>query len=664
MLKLIKFSFFIGAIGLPYHSNAEMPDNCIIPAIFEISQANDNQASIDRIVSRIESDPTSQECSFKSLEPMHYAAAAREAEIVSALLEAGADPGALTPAGFSPLSFAVQEDSPVIMKILIDAGADVELTDEFGRNLIHLATIYNAPKALDFLLEQTTLTPQTYMKCDNLYHLAAFNNSLDILTFLLSSDVIDSQMNEKNEFSATPLDLSLIQNNMEFAHNLEQQGARNGLPDELLKELKSRHALLHQISASQDYTVQLSEETTSQIEDVIVTYSKILQRMNPDLEVDLVSRGLAIQVEELGPNVLIPKILALYDAGSFHNTTELAFSADALMNLINPEIATAMRSYAVTHGLAERWVSADSFRGDVSERRKLLGGIAQLDFQVSQEFSSELTNIHQFEMRLAGQEYSLQTLNLARTKENLERSADVNLARSSSGDGINGLDGSRGIVSNQNGASMGNAREEKFNSSLMRGGGAIAVGAATAQPTIVGVGMVEVAAGTIEYLTSSGSSSPKPSDGSNRDGPGGANGDKPGDSNDNGDGLGDGNDNGDRNGGDNDPPEPSRNDPPDEPIDPPDNDLGGCRGMSCGGSREAELIMIPDDPTGPPADPCPDCGGYEDLLRWRYEPVRFERDLFKIKTFGNLIRSSKIADSKFILIESQVRLDDDITTLQ
>ena len=288
MLNLTKLSFIIGALSLPYHSIAEMPDNCIIPAIFEISQSNDNQASIGRIVSLIEGDSTSQECSFKSLEPIHYAAAARQTEIVVALLGAGANPGDLTPAGFSPLSFAVQEDSPVIMKILIDSGADVELTDEFGRNLIHLATIYNSPKALDFLLEETLLTPQAYMQGETLYHLAAFNNSLDVLTYLLSSDLIVHQLNEKNEFGVTPLDLALIQNNTEFAEDLEEQGARNGLPEEQLKELKGRHALFHQINAHQESSVRLTEETASQIGDVIVTYARILKRMNPAIEVDLV----------------------------------------------------------------------------------------------------------------------------------------------------------------------------------------------------------------------------------------------------------------------------------------------------------------------------------------------------------------------------------------
>ena len=57
-----------------------------------------------------------------------WAAAEGHAEVVEALIEAGADFRARLPSGFTPLFFAVREGRTDVVRVLLKAGADVNET--------------------------------------------------------------------------------------------------------------------------------------------------------------------------------------------------------------------------------------------------------------------------------------------------------------------------------------------------------------------------------------------------------------------------------------------------------------------------------------------------------------------------------------------------------
>jgi ankyrin repeat protein len=64
--------------------------------------------------------------------PLHYAALANDADVVSRLLAGGADPNAADRLGFTPLHFAAQEGAITPAQLLLAAGAQVDAANSYG----------------------------------------------------------------------------------------------------------------------------------------------------------------------------------------------------------------------------------------------------------------------------------------------------------------------------------------------------------------------------------------------------------------------------------------------------------------------------------------------------------------------------------------------------
>ena len=88
--------------------------------------------------------------------PLMWAAAENHAHVIPTLIDAGADPNALSQVvfngGFTPLSFAVRAGHREAVDVLIDAGADVNMALARGTSMLVLAVINgNYHVALDLL---------------------------------------------------------------------------------------------------------------------------------------------------------------------------------------------------------------------------------------------------------------------------------------------------------------------------------------------------------------------------------------------------------------------------------------------------------------------------------------------------------------------------------
>jgi ankyrin repeat protein len=76
---------------------------------------------------------------FGNVTPLHSAAAGGSAEIVHALLVAGADPNARQNGGFVPLHAAAQNGDAEMTRDLLQHGADPQVATEDGRTALAIA---------------------------------------------------------------------------------------------------------------------------------------------------------------------------------------------------------------------------------------------------------------------------------------------------------------------------------------------------------------------------------------------------------------------------------------------------------------------------------------------------------------------------------------------
>lgn len=86
--------------------------------------------------------------------PLHLAARSGHPEIVTALLEAGADPNHWTDTGVTALHFAAQANDEASVRALVEHGADINAQDAFrGRTPLVFAASRNATSSVTALLE-------------------------------------------------------------------------------------------------------------------------------------------------------------------------------------------------------------------------------------------------------------------------------------------------------------------------------------------------------------------------------------------------------------------------------------------------------------------------------------------------------------------------------
>ncbi|MFH2203291.1 MAG: ankyrin repeat domain-containing protein [Elusimicrobiota bacterium] len=194
---------------------------------------------------------------FTRKSPLHVAS---EREVVTALLEAGADINAVDVMGLTPLHTAKR---PEIVDILIAAGADVKAQGAVGATPLHMATFPNVAQALlkhgaDIeAMSRDRGTPLYSQTLDGRFsivemllhdgadvaraepssgrtplHAAAAAGSTDIVELLLRSR---ADINAKDKAGDTPLCAAVRGDQLFTARLLLNKGARKGQAGELAK---------------------------------------------------------------------------------------------------------------------------------------------------------------------------------------------------------------------------------------------------------------------------------------------------------------------------------------------------------------------------------------------------------------------------------------------
>jgi ankyrin repeat protein len=109
---------------------------------------NSTQQEIEEAIRSIDVNATG-----KYGNPLHYAAGGGTSEIVTILLEGGAEKNARNRWGETPIFYAARRGAPEIIQILFKAGADVNTKSEFGQTPLHYAARWGTPQTVRILLD-------------------------------------------------------------------------------------------------------------------------------------------------------------------------------------------------------------------------------------------------------------------------------------------------------------------------------------------------------------------------------------------------------------------------------------------------------------------------------------------------------------------------------
>ncbi|ETS79923.1 hypothetical protein PFICI_07452 [Pestalotiopsis fici W106-1] len=182
----------------------------------------------------------------KGIAPIHSAAGRSECN-VEILLEAGADPTAITVDGLSPLHIAAMERQPNVVGRLLTWYQDHEVlkeqinlpTNNNGRTPLHYACRSGRPESVWNLLrhgadagieDQSGMTPlhvlAEFQKANDGLYGDNDERTVDIVRLLLDAGVdLETKVNRQDGIKMTPMDLALQNGCLEMARELRRRGA-------------------------------------------------------------------------------------------------------------------------------------------------------------------------------------------------------------------------------------------------------------------------------------------------------------------------------------------------------------------------------------------------------------------------------------------------------
>jgi ankyrin repeat protein len=178
--------------------------------------------------------------------PIHAASQNGHSEVVKALLQARADPNALTKheSYINALHMALENKHDEVVIELLKGGADSNLPrrDKWGATPLHEASKYGSSEIVRALLDAKA-NPDSLMKGDlTPIHLASIVGNKEVAEILIGAG---ANLNLKDEDGKTPLHHALLNGKLKIAKILVKNGAdinapmNNGItPTEILNKIK------------------------------------------------------------------------------------------------------------------------------------------------------------------------------------------------------------------------------------------------------------------------------------------------------------------------------------------------------------------------------------------------------------------------------------------
>ncbi|CAL1265913.1 unnamed protein product [Larinioides sclopetarius] len=202
--------------------------------------------------------------------PLHIAVNKGHIGVVRSILELGCRPSLQDSEGDTPLHDAISKKRDDMLTLLLDHGADICLTNNNGFNALHHAALRGNPSAMRILLSKLPRNWVVNEKKDDGYtalHLAALNNHVEVAELLVQQG--KANMNQQNVNLQTPLHLAVERQHTQIVRLLVREKCDLNIPDKdgdtpLHEAL--RHHTLSQLRQLQDMQeggkVGISNEST------------------------------------------------------------------------------------------------------------------------------------------------------------------------------------------------------------------------------------------------------------------------------------------------------------------------------------------------------------------------------------------------------------------
>ncbi|KAG8187082.1 hypothetical protein JTE90_016178 [Oedothorax gibbosus] len=202
--------------------------------------------------------------------PLHIAVNKGHIGVVRSILDLGCRPSLQDSEGDTPLHDAISKKRDDMLTLLLDNGADICLTNNNGFNALHHAALRGNPSAMRILLSKLPRAWVVDEKKDDGYtalHLAALNNHVEVAELLVQQG--KANMNLQNVNQQTPLHLAVERQHTQIVRLLVREKCSLNIPDKdgdtpLHEAL--RHHTLSQLRQLQDMQeggkVGASNETT------------------------------------------------------------------------------------------------------------------------------------------------------------------------------------------------------------------------------------------------------------------------------------------------------------------------------------------------------------------------------------------------------------------
>ncbi|MBA3700409.1 MAG: ankyrin repeat domain-containing protein [Planctomycetes bacterium] len=154
---------------------------------------------------------------------LHSAASLGKAELITLLLDKGADINAKAKDGSAPLHLAVKRSHPVAVKLLFARGANPSAKDQEGNSPLHVASELYVPDMLKVLTDLGAMVNARNNENWTPLHLAANRGKREVVEYLLSAG---ADINAVAANGWTPLKVAANCGHLQLSELLRSRGAR------------------------------------------------------------------------------------------------------------------------------------------------------------------------------------------------------------------------------------------------------------------------------------------------------------------------------------------------------------------------------------------------------------------------------------------------------
>ncbi|MEM7758931.1 MAG: ankyrin repeat domain-containing protein, partial [Cyanobacteria bacterium P01_A01_bin.40] len=160
---------------------------------------------------------------------IHAAIIEQRYEIISSLIDIGADVNYEVRYTHTPIFRAISHGRLDIAQLLIDNGANINIEDNTGEHLVFYALYYGSIESVRLLIENNAYVDVKNKRGDTLLILAINGNHIELAKSLIANG---ANVNLKRESGETPLFHAIDQNKLELVKLLIDNGANPNLKND------------------------------------------------------------------------------------------------------------------------------------------------------------------------------------------------------------------------------------------------------------------------------------------------------------------------------------------------------------------------------------------------------------------------------------------------